>query len=217
VPQVFSRSSNTLAPLTLVVLVLFLGAAGAAGFALYRSPLVNEVRVAKEQPIPFSHQRHVQANGIDCRYCHTSVEDSSFAGIPPTETCMTCHSQVLSDQAIFDPLYESWQSGEPLEWLRIHDVPDFVYFNHSIHVAKGVGCETCHGRVDTMPLTWKTETLYMKWCLECHREPERFVRPQDQIFTMGWERTADDPSGEELVKQYGIKKTQLTDCSICHR
>lgn len=219
-PQVFPRSANTLARLLIVGGVLFVGTFAVAAFAFYRSPYVTQVRVAKEQPVPFSHARHVAGNGLDCRYCHTSVETGPFAGIPPTETCMTCHSQVLGDQSMFDPLYKSWDTGEPVEWLRIHDVPDFVYFNHSIHIAKGVGCETCHGRVDKMPLTWKVNTLHMKWCLECHRAPEKFIRDPAKVFTMGYElgpETDQLTEGTKLVEKLGIKKDQLTNCSVCHR
>jgi hypothetical protein len=218
VPQVFPRVANTLARLSLVGLVLFLGIFAVAAFAIYRSPFVTEVNVAKEQPIPFSHLRHVAGNGIDCRYCHTSVEDSSFAGIPPTETCMSCHSQILADQPIFDPLYTSWETGERIEWSRIHDVPDFVYFDHSIHLAKGVGCESCHGRVDKMALTWKVETLHMQWCLECHRQPEKFLRPLDEVYTMGYEPDGDQLAiGAALVEKLNVRKDQLTNCSVCHR
>jgi DNA-directed RNA polymerase subunit RPC12/RpoP len=197
---------------------VFAGLFVVAAFALYRSPVVTHVNIAKEQPIPFSHQRHVEGNGIDCRYCHTSVETGAFAGIPPTETCMTCHSQVLGDQPIFDPLYASWETNEPIAWLRIHDVPDFVFFDHSIHVAQGIGCETCHGRIDEMPLTRKVNTLHMGWCLECHRQPEKFLRPRDEVFTMGYEpEESQKDMGARLLEAHGVEKGQLTNCSVCHR
>ena len=223
-PQIFPEGANTLARLSLSSAILGVVGALVVGFALYRSPFVTEVGVAKEQPIPFSHQRHVGGNGIDCRYCHTSVETSNFAGIPATETCMTCHSQILTDQPMFAPLHTSWNEGTPLEWLRIHDLPDFVYFNHSIHVAQGVGCETCHGRVDEMRLTRKVNTLHMVWCLECHRAPEKFLRPRAEVYTMGYEpRDAQgnplnqNELGAQLVDEYNVKVGQLTNCSICHR
>jgi hypothetical protein len=172
----------------------------------------------RDQPIPFSHERHVAGNGIDCRYCHTSVEESNFAGIPPTETCMSCHSQILTDAPMLEPVRESFRSGTPIQWNRVHDLPDFVYFNHSIHVKKGVGCETCHGRVDRMPLMWKQNTLQMEWCLECHRAPEQFIRPRDQVFTMGYVPAGDQLEiGRKLVQEYHINVKQLTNCSICHR
>ena len=216
-PQIFPRSANVLAPLTIIGGALAAGLLGTVGVAVYRSPSVTEVQVAKEQPIPFSHLRHVGNNGLDCRYCHTAVEESNSAGIPPIETCMTCHSQILGDQPMFDPLYAAWDMGENLEWLRIHDVPDFVYFNHSIHVAKGVACETCHGRVDQMPLTWKENTLHMQWCLECHRAPEKFIREPSTVFEMGYTPGPNDRTGEELVEALGIRKEQLINCSVCHR
>ena len=140
-----------------------------------------------QQPVPFSHKHHVSDDGIDCRYCHTSVEKSSFAGLPPTETCMTCHSQIWTDSPMLAPVRASFATNTPLKWNRVHDLPGYVYFNHSIHVAKGIGCSTCHGRVDQMPLTRKTETLYMKWCLDCHRNPQKYIRPRDKIYDMAWQ------------------------------
>ena len=146
-----------------------------------------------EQPIQFSHAHHVGGIGIDCRYCHTSVEESAFANIPPTKTCMNCHSQIWTNAPILEPVRASFRDNTPLQWTRVHDLPDFVYFNHSIHVRKGVGCATCHGRVDKMPLMYQDAPLTMKWCLDCHRNPAKYVRPRDQVFNMAWERPADDP------------------------
>lgn len=189
-------------------------------FAYNRSDYFTNVHVAREQPVPFSHARHVGQNGIDCRYCHTSVTESNFAGIPPTETCMTCHSQVLPDAPMLEPVRTSFRSGKPLEWTRVHDLPDFVYFNHSIHVAKGVGCATCHGQVDKMPLLWKTNTLQMDWCLNCHRNPEQYLRPREHVFDMNWKLPAGEDQiemGKKLVKEYNVNVHQLTNCSICHR
>jgi hypothetical protein len=174
--------------------------------------------VAQAQPVPFSHLHHVRQLGIECRYCHTSVEESSFAGIPPTETCMTCHSQVWTEAALLEPVRASFRTGEPLQWNRVNNVSDFVYFNHSIHVNKGIGCETCHGEVDRMPLTWKSKTLFMEWCLECHRQPEKFIRPAEKVFTMGYGLPANhDQLAQQLVADYGIEVGRLDDCSICHR
>ena len=191
---------------------------GAVATGLYLSPISTRVQVARQQPIPFSHHRHVQGNGIDCRYCHTTVETGAFAGIPPTETCMTCHSQLLVGQEMLEPIHESWRTNEPMEWIRVHDLPDFVYFDHSIHIDRGVGCSTCHGRVDEMRLTRKVETLRMGWCLRCHRAPEKYLRPQDEVFNMEWEPGPDQKErGLELVKARNVKVEQLTDCSICHR
>ncbi|HLX30943.1 MAG TPA: cytochrome c3 family protein [Casimicrobiaceae bacterium] len=171
-----------------------------------------------EQVVPFSHKHHVGDDGIDCRYCHTSVETSAFAGIPPTHTCMTCHSQLFTQQPMLAPVVASLRSDKPIHWMRIHDLPDFVYFNHSIHIAKGVGCETCHGRVDEMPLTWRVAPLTMQWCLDCHREPEKHLRPVEHVFDMGWKPREDQMElGKRLVAAYHIHKSTLTDCSTCHR
>jgi hypothetical protein len=172
--------------------------------------------VAREQPVQFSHKHHVGGIGIDCRYCHTSVETASTAGIPPTETCMTCHSQIWAESPMLEPVRASWRSGRSLEWTRVHDLPDFAYFDHSIHVNKGIGCVTCHGRVDRMPLMWRVERLHMEWCLDCHRHPERHIRPREQVFSMTWVSSEDQRTlGERLVKEYGVQK--LTDCYVCHR
>jgi hypothetical protein len=172
-----------------------------------------------EQPIPFSHKHHVGDDGIDCRYCHTSVEKSSFAGLPQTEICMTCHSQLFKDAPVLAPLFQSFETGKPLHWNRVHDLPDFVYFNHSIHVNKGIGCASCHGEVDQMPLTWRTQSLEMQWCLSCHREPERYIRPREQVFSLHWQPSEAEQAvlGPLLVKQYHVQKERITDCSICHR
>jgi Cytochrome c7 and related cytochrome c len=172
-----------------------------------------------EQPIPFSHRHHVGDDGIDCRYCHTSVEKSSFAGLPQTEICMTCHSQLFKDAPVLAPLFQSFETGKPLHWNRVHDLPDFVYFNHSIHVNKGIGCASCHGEVDQMPLTWRTQSLEMQWCLSCHREPERYIRPREQVFNLHWQPSEAEQAmlGPLLVKQYHVQKERITDCSICHR
>ncbi len=218
--QLFSSGMNTVARVIIIggALSVFLG--GAAAMHLYWSPLGTNVNVAKEQVVPFSHRHHVTAMGIDCRYCHTTVETGAFAGIPPTETCMTCHSQVWTEAPMLAPVRESWDTGKPLEWNRINDLPDFVYFNHSIHVNRGIGCVTCHGQVDDMPLMMKAQTLHMKWCINCHEYPEKFIRPKDKVFDMRWTpasegKTQADYAG--LVEEYGITKNQLTNCSVCHR
>jgi hypothetical protein len=216
VAQVFHPSANVLFRVAVVGGVLGAAIIGLLGSAIYRSPLVTQVGVNRKQPIPFSHQRHVGGNAIDCRYCHTSVEKSNFAGIPATETCMSCHSQVLSDAPMLQPVQESWKSGEPMTWNRVYDVPDFVYFDHSIHVAKGVGCTTCHGEIDEMRLTNKANTLHMAWCLECHKAPEKFLREKEDVFKVDFE----PPSRERalsLVEENHIRVEQLLDCSICHR
>lgn len=214
--QIFHRSTNTISRVSvfggigiIVVLVATLA-------AINRSSYVTEVGVARSQPVQFSHKHHVSDDGIDCRYCHTSVEESSFAGIPSTKICMNCHTQIWAESPILEPVRESFRTGKSLEWTRVHNLPGFVYFDHSIHVHKGVGCTTCHGRVDQMPLMWRENTLYMEWCLECHRNPEQFVRPRDQVFNMDWQPPADQIAlGQKLVQQYKIEN--LTSCSVCHR
>jgi hypothetical protein len=216
--QIFHPSMNTIARLSIFGGVFLLIGLGLAVNYLVRSPLMTQVGVAQAQPVPFSHLHHVRQLGIECRYCHTSVEDSSFAGIPPTETCMTCHSQVWTEAALLEPVRASFRTGEPLHWNRVNNVSDFVYFNHSIHVNKGIGCETCHGNVDRMPLTWKSKTLFMEWCLECHRQPENFIRPAGEVFTMGYELPANhDQLAQQLVADNGLEVGRLDDCSICHR
>jgi hypothetical protein len=218
VAQVFSPSVNTIARASLVVGVLLLCVGGGLAVAVYRSSFVTQVNVAKAQPIPFSHERHVAGNGLDCRYCHTSVEHSPFAGIPPTETCMTCHSQILPDSPMLQPVHESWETGQPIRWTRVNDVPDFVYFDHSIHVAKGIGCTTCHGPTDEMPLTWKANTFHMAWCLDCHRAPEKYIRPKEHVFDEDWTPPRNQlEQGRALVEAHGINTQQLMDCSVCHR
>ena len=217
--QLFSRRSNVHSRVIIVSVVVLICAAGWATSAIYWSPYTTYVDVPQEQPIPFSHKHHVGDDGIDCRYCHTSVESSPYAGLPSTDTCMTCHSQIWKDAPMLEPARASLVSNSPLQWNRVHDLPDYVYFNHSIHVAKGIGCSTCHGRVDQMPLTRKTQTLYMRWCLECHRAPQNYIRPRDKIYDLAWQPPKDQPGeGERLVEQYHVDTSgRLTNCSTCHR
>jgi len=199
---------------------------------IQRSPYTTYAGVARPQPVPFSHQHHVGGLGIDCRYCHTSVEVSSFAGIPPTKTCMNCHSQIWSNAPLLEPVRESFRSGQSLVWTRVNDLPDFVYFNHSIHIAKGVGCNTCHGPVDRMPLMYNQASLQMEWCLDCHRAPEKYLRTREQVFNMRYEQpSAFKPAsldgktyneqislGKALLSKYKLRSVQdITSCSTCHR
>jgi len=171
-----------------------------------------------EQAVPFSHKHHVGDVGLDCRYCHTSVETSAFAGLPPTHTCMTCHSQLFTDSPMLAPVIRSFETGIPLQWNRVHDLPDFVYFNHSIHIAKGVGCATCHGPIDRMPLTWRIAPLEMQWCLDCHRAPQKYLRPRDKVFDVDWHPVGDQlVLGRKLLAANHIHVSSLTDCSVCHR
>jgi hypothetical protein len=181
-----------------------------------RSAWVTRAHEARQQPVPFSHAHHVGGLGIDCRYCHTSVDKSAYAGIPPTKTCMNCHSQIWAQSPTLEPVRESLKSGRSLEWTRVHDLPDYAFFNHSAHVNKGVGCSTCHGRVDQMPLVWQEKSLQMEWCLECHRQPQKYVRPLSEVYNIAYEPPADQLDlGARLVKEYRINTR--TSCSTCHR
>jgi hypothetical protein len=214
-PQIFHRSFNTISKVSILGAVFLLGGVGWVFARVSRSDYATGVNVFRDQAVPFSHQHHVAGLGIDCRYCHTSVETSSFAGIPPTRTCMNCHSQIWTQSPMLEPVRESLRTGKSLSWTRVHNLAEFVYFNHSIHVKKGVGCVTCHGRVDQMPLTTQVVSLHMEWCLDCHRSPERYVRPRDRVFDMTWEPDDQEQLGHRLVSEYRIERR--TSCSTCHR
>jgi hypothetical protein len=217
--QIFHRHTNTYFRLSILAVAVFAAMLGGAVGLLHLSGYNTNQDEFIEQPIPFSHAHHVGGIGIDCRYCHTSVEESAFANIPPTKTCMNCHSQIWNTAPILEPVRASFRDNTPLLWNRVHDLPDFVYFNHSIHVKKGLGCATCHGPVDRMPLMYQQATLQMSWCLDCHRNPAQYLRPREEVYNMNWQRPANDPGmGERLVKDYKIASVeQLTSCSTCHR
>lgn len=216
--QIFHPSTNTFAKVTIFGALVFVAILGAVGLALARSDYSTGVGVVQPQPVQFSHEHHVSGLGIDCRYCHTSVEESSFAGMPSTHTCMSCHSQIWNKSPQLAPVRESYRTGIPIAWTRVHDLPDFVYFNHSIHVQKGIGCTECHGQVDEMPLIWKAEPMTMEWCLECHREPQRALRPVEHVFDMDYVHPPDQVAlGEQLIEEYHIPTERLTDCYTCHR
>ncbi|HET7205268.1 MAG TPA: cytochrome c3 family protein [Terriglobales bacterium] len=230
--QIFHRSTNTISRATIFGAVFILSLGFWAALKIERSPYVTYAGVARPQPVPFSHQHHVSGLGIDCRYCHTSVEVSRFAGIPPTKTCMNCHSQIWTKAPMLEPVRESFRTDKSLVWMRVNDLPDFVYFDHSIHINKGVGCNTCHGPVDKMPFMYNYASLNMEWCLECHRAPEKNLRPRDQVFNMHYEPpsgtspvqfdgktfTEQNDLGLYLVKKYKLRTvTDITSCSTCHR
>jgi hypothetical protein len=189
--QIFHRSTNFIARFSVFSTLFLIGLALIAVLAVARSPYMTRQNFTREQPVQFSHKHHVGDDGIDCRYCHTSVETSAVAGIPPTKTCMNCHSVLYNNASYLEPVRESYRNDKSIEWVKVHRLADFVYFNHSIHVNKGVGCETCHGRVDKMPLTWQENSLQMEWCLNCHRHPEKYVRPREFITTMGYQPAGD--------------------------
>jgi len=192
-PQVFNRGANGLARMSLVILGLVVTSLALTLNELQRSPYVTKQRERLEQPVPFSHQHHVAGLGLDCRYCHTSVENSSFAGIPPTKTCMNCHSEIWTNADILEPVRASYRNNTPIWWTKLHDLPDYVYFNHEIHINKGIGCVSCHGPVDEMPLTYAHASLQMEWCLDCHRNPAKNIRPTgDPIFNLGWKGPSSD-------------------------
>jgi hypothetical protein len=215
--QVFPQSANAWSKASLITIFLLVLGLGWVVLTIQRSDVVTSANEFVEQPVQFSHQHHAGGIGIECRYCHTSVEVSPSAGIPPTKTCINCHSQIWNQSPYLEPVRASFRDDRPLNWIRVHDLPDFVYFNHSIHVRKGVGCETCHGRVDRMPLVFQAKSLQMEWCLDCHRDPSRYVRPLDQITTMGYVRPA-SVNGADLVRDYRIAGVaELTSCSVCHR
>src|SRR5580765_6003971 len=229
--QIFHRSANTIARVSIFGAVFFIAALLGLFAEVNRSPWITDVHVAREQPIQFSHERHVAGNGIDCRYCHTSVENSSFAGIPSTKTCMNCHKQIWTGAPMLEPVWESYRTGNSLVWNRVNDLPDFVYFDHSIHINKGVGCNTCHGEVDRMPLMYNQASLQMEWCLDCHRTPEKNLRPREQVFNMRYQQPSKDVPvkfdgkeyvdqltlGQDLATKYRLRsEMDITSCSTCH-
>jgi len=214
--QIFHRSTNTIARLSIYGAVILIALLGYAVDVVNKTSYVTEVNNARPQPVPFSHKHHVGELGLDCRYCHTSVEVSSSAGMPPTETCMTCHSQIWTNSEMLAPVRASYTNSKSISWTRVNAVPDFVYFNHSIHVAKGVGCTTCHGPIGEMNITWRGQTLYMRWCLECHNAPERFLRPRSEVFDAFYQAPSNQLTlGRQLMKEYKVQK--LTNCTTCHR
>jgi hypothetical protein len=216
VAQIFHRSTNTISRVSIFGALIFL-AALLWGLALVnRSAYVTQAGVAREQPVQFSHKHHAAELGIDCRYCHNQVETAAYAGIPPTQTCMNCHSQIWTDAPALEAVRASWRTGEAIPWVKVHDLPDYVYFNHGIHVQKGIGCDTCHGRIDRMNHVWQEASLQMEWCLGCHRHPEAYVRPKRHVFEAGWTPAIDQlVLGADLVDAYGINARD--DCTTCHR
>lgn len=238
--QLFPRSANDYARMSLVLILLLLAGIAWGGVLLHKSGYRTGEGLFLHQPVPFSHEHHVSGLGIDCRYCHTSVEVSSSAGMPPTATCMSCHKQIWTNAELLEPVRESWRTGTPIQWERVHDLPDYVYFNHAVHVKKGVGCNECHGDVAKMPLVRQVESLDMQWCLDCHFDPEERIRPRDKVFETDYDvarptpedlRTVgleppdpDDPHAEpvdlaeyraRLAEMYDVES--LTSCSVCHR
>jgi hypothetical protein len=239
--QIFSRNSNTLSRLGIALVVLSVLGGLTLIALIYRSPYISNQGIPPEQPIPFSHKHHVQQLGIDCRFCHTSVENSSFAGIPSAKTCMTCHSQMWTNAEVLKPLRDAYQADRPIPWVRVHHLPEFVYFNHSVHIAKGVACTTCHGPVDHMEMIEKHSTLWMSWCLDCHRHPEKFVGAKASVFKSDWltprihdlDRhielakaelpSTEMPTSPEEIRKALVKHRKIpnnrtmSECYTCHR
>ena len=216
--QIFRPGANTIAPVLLSALAAVPVLGVGLAYQLMKSPYVTEQNITRNQPVPFSHEHHVGGLGIDCRYCHTSVEKARSAGMPPTETCMTCHSQIWPNAEILAPVRKSLAENQPIRWERVHKLPDYAYFDHSVHTAKGVGCSTCHGPVEQMRLMRQAAPLTMGWCLDCHRNPAQAVRPREAVFDQAWTPPPDrEKLGRELVGAYHIRVNHLTDCSICHR
>lgn len=214
--QTFHPAFNTIARVSIFGGIFILAALGWAVSEVNRSPYITQISVAREQPVMFSHKHHVDGLGIDCRFCHNAVETSASAGMPSTSVCMKCHSVMWNDSPMLEPVRESFKTGEPIEWVRVHDLPDHAYFNHSLHLSKGIGCVSCHGQVDQMPLMWRENTLHMGWCLDCHNNPEKHVRPKDEVFNMNWQPPVGNKDFQkELIKKHNIKS--ITNCSACHR
>lgn len=216
--QIFPPSSNTVARLSilgggLLTLLLFLGI-----YSYDQGPYSRSVGIAVEQPVRFSHELHSGQLNIGCLYCHGTAQYSYYGGIPDTHTCMSCHSQIATYSELLEPVRVSYDTDEPLVWNQVHNIADHVYFNHSIHIASGFACETCHGRVDEMPLVWRNESMTMGWCLECHREPERFIRPLNEVYTFGYVEPEDQLEfGAQLIEENDVHVEGLLTCGVCHR
>jgi hypothetical protein len=217
--QIFHHSTNFISRFSVFSSLFLAGLALTGALLAARSPYLTNQNVTREQPVQFSHKHHVGDDGIDCRYCHTGVEVSATAGVPPTKTCMNCHSVLFNTSGYLEPVRASYRDDKSIEWVRVHRLADYVYFNHSIHVNKGVGCSSCHGQINQMPLVFQASTLQMEWCLDCHRNPESVLRPKDQVFNMNWKVPADQlEAGKKLAAEYKIRTTsELTSCSTCHR
>jgi len=230
--QFFSPTANT--TFRVVLIGGLLTVVGMFWFfeMMQRSAYYSQRGVVHAQPIPFSHEHHVGGLGIDCRYCHTTVENSKFAGMPPTKTCMNCHAQIWTNSDMLRPVRESYDSAKPIHWSRVNDLPDYVYFDHSIHIHKGIGCNDCHGPVDRMPLMYAAATLQMEWCMNCHRAPEKFLRPREEVFNMRYQQptsrypvsvdgktfTTQTKLGDYLKTKYYLRTVQdITSCNTCHR
>jgi len=217
--QFFNKSANNVARISMISVAVLAGTAFFAYTQIARSDYLTGKNMERQQPIQFSHKHHVGDDGIDCRYCHQTVETTASAGMPSTQTCMNCHSQLWGDAQYLEPIRQSFRENKPIEWERVHDLPEYTYFNHSIHVAKGVGCSTCHGQIDNMPAVYQESTLLMEWCIACHRDPGKYIRPKSEVYNMDWQ-DGDITSEQrtQLKADYKIRsKEMMTSCSVCHR
>ena len=216
--QLFHRSANNIAKASIAMAVLLALVAGVVVYFVSRSSYITGRYIERQQPVQFSHRHHVGDDGIDCRYCHSTVDTTASAGMPPTQTCMNCHSQIWSDSPYLEPVRASYRDNKPILWERVHDLPEYVYFNHSIHVNKGVGCSSCHGDVANMASVYQENTLQMEWCLSCHKDPTQNLRPKSEIFNTAYEDTLTREEKEGLAKDYKIRsRAMMTSCSVCHR
>jgi hypothetical protein len=217
--QIFSPSADTWLRLFLAGTLAAIGGGLAVVMAFARSDYYTQTAIhPPAQPVPFSHEHHVGGLGLDCQYCHSSVADGPRAGLPPTYTCMTCHSQIWTNAPMLAPVRQSLAENRPLLWHRVARLPDYVYFRHDVHIAKGVGCVTCHGRIDRMPLAYRAISLTMEFCIGCHRDPAPHLRPRERITDMEWQPAGDARAlGNELVRENHIRVGELDYCYVCHR
>ncbi|MGN6410409.1 MAG: cytochrome C [Nitrobacter sp.] len=216
--QIFSPAADTWLRLFLVTSLALTAGGGVMIVGVARSDYVTSVDFRPSQPVPFSHRHHAGELGIDCRYCHSSVENGPRAGLPPTKTCMTCHSQIWTNASMLAPVRESLAENKPIVWTRVARLPDYVFFRHDVHIAKGVGCETCHGRIDEMALTYRAKAFTMQFCLDCHRDPAPNLRPADAVTAMGWKPQGDArATGDSIIAHQNIRVGELTHCYVCHR
>ncbi len=215
--KVFSKSINQW-PLRILAILLVLAVTAVVAFYYYWEPRYTRVGFAPDQPVPFDHALHAGQLGIDCRYCHSFVEQSRHSNVPPASTCMNCHNQVRSDSPLLEPVRRSYETGEPVPWVRVHQLPDYVYFNHSVHVNRGVSCYECHGQINQMTVVRHEKPLSMAFCLECHREPERFIRPPEEVFNLDWRPESEEEQltrGLEAVHNWRVSPP--VNCSGCHQ
>lgn len=217
--QLFHPSVNTVCKTAPFLIIAVVAVASWSGWLWFGSSWQTGQSRYVDQVVPFSHEHHVRGLGLDCRFCHTGVETSSYAGLPPTKTCMSCHSEIWRNAPMLKPVRDSWRLNEPMRWKRVNNLPGYVFFNHSAHIQHGIGCSSCHGNAALMPLTYQAAPLQMAWCLKCHRNPEQYLRPYNQVFNVSYAFPADQAKvGAKLAKQYHLlSKQMMQSCSLCHR